>query len=117
MNKLDWTHKNVKMTDIRKPGDLYLFTINHLDVKDVPLKVSENVFEKRLSPYFLKSWAEVTRGELLGVEWNMYITQGFYIKLSGTEIIEHPKDDDGWYVSFLEIAGPLGSFQSVLKNK
>lgn len=117
-NKLDWTHKDVKMTDIRKLGEIYLITIDD-DKVHSPLKIGEKIFEKRLQPYFLKDPKTITREEIMEVTWNMYLTQGRYIKIdSNNNIEEHNRqfDKDGWFCSYLEISGPLGSFKSVLKN-
>lgn len=115
MNKqLDWTHKDVKITDIRKVGELYILTVDNISS---PLKVRMNIFERRLEPYFLKDPKTVTRKEIMEVTWNMYLTQGYYIKIVENDIIEHPRDNSKeWYVSYLEISGPLGSFKSILKQ-
>ena len=113
--KKDWTHPNVKITDIRKLSEFYIFTIIGLDS---PLMVKDRIFEERLKPYFLKDGFKVTRGEILSVEWNMYITKGYYIKVNDSGLVEtYPHDPEKWYVSYLEIDGPLGTFASVYKDK
>lgn len=110
----DWTHQEVTITDIRKVNDFYLFTIKSDDLEETgPLSVKSNIFEDRLKPYFLKDAHRVSREEILSVRWNMYITKGYYIKLHRGKAYPHPVDPEKHYVSYLEIAGPLGSFQSI----
>ena len=46
-------------------------------------------------------------------KWNMYITKGYYIKLHRGKAYPHPVDPSKHYISYLEIAGPLGGFQSI----
>ena len=120
----NWTHMDVKMTDIRKLSEFYIFTVEAdltgegLGSGELhPLMVKDKIFEERLKPFFLKDPFRVTREEILSVKWNMYITKGYYIKISRGEVTKFPMDPDKYYVSYLEIAGPLGSFCSILKDK
>lgn len=115
----DWTHPDVKITDIRKVNDFYIFTIKDNDGEDMeaPLTVKSNIFEDRLKPYFLKDPNKVTREDILSVTWNMYITKGYYIKLHRGKAYRHEVDSSKYYVSYLEIAGPLGSFQSITSKE
>ena len=116
MHKNDWTHKEVKLTDIRRIANLYVMTIDDATVTS-PLLVSEKIFNERLEMYFLKSFVDVTRAEILGVNWNMYITKGYYVKIGADEEIKKFEvDPNKFYVSFLEISGPLASFQSASKQ-
>jgi hypothetical protein len=112
----DWTDKDVKITDVRKLSEFYIFTINTKEIG--PLLVKSNIFEERLKTYFLKEAHRVTRDEILDVRWNMYITKGHYIKIQSSGTIQiFEMDPNKYYVSYLEIAGPLGSIQSVYKDK
>jgi len=120
----DWTHTNVKMTDIRKLSEFYIFTVeadldgNGIGVGDIhPLMVRDKIFDERLKTFFLKDSNRVTREEVLSARWNLYITKGYYIKISRGETTKFPMDPEKYYVSYLEIAGPLGSFCSILKDK
>jgi hypothetical protein len=114
--KKEWTHHDVKITDIRKLSEFYMFTINDT-VIDVPLLVKDKIFEERIKPYFLKEVSRITREEILSVKWNMLITKGHYIKINkGGEIQEFNMDADKYYISYLEISGPLGSFSSVCRE-
>lgn len=130
----EWTHHNVRITDIRRLSEFYIFTIA-VDGKEMdpmgleyendssghpvesPLMVKDKIFEERLRPYFLKDVHRVSREEILGAKWNMYITKGYYIKISRGEVHKYDMDPEKYYVSYLEIAGPLGTFQSVCKDK
>ena len=131
---IDWTHTDIKITDIRKLSEFYIFTVGHTDdfsqlglpqahpskgeEVPAPLMVKDKIFEERLKPYFLKDAYKVTREEILKVRWNMYITKGHYIKLGrGNVAQEYQMDSEKYYVSYLEIAGPLGTFQSVYKDR
>lgn len=121
MSKLDWTHRNVTIRDIRKLNKLYVIKIElpaMYDQIDVALFVKDTIFEERLKSYFLKDITQISREDILNVKWNMYITKGHYIKIGedGT-ISEHIQDTNKWYVSYLEIAGLLGSFCSIYKEK
>lgn len=120
-NTIDWTHKNINILDIRKVNKLYVIIVNaalYNELTNIPLFVSENIFDERLKSYFLKDASKVTREEILNVNWNMYLSKGHYIKVqedgSATKF-EH--DLNKWYVSYLEISGPLGTFLSVYNNE
>lgn len=125
----DWTHTNIKITDIRKLSEFYIFTVKHpTDMLsgektstggevNSPLMVKDKIFEERLKPYFLKDAYRVTREEILSIKWNMYITKGYYIKISRGEVHKYEMDPGKYYVSYLEIAGPLGTFASIGKDK
>jgi hypothetical protein len=112
----DWTHKEVRITDIRKLSEYYIFTLDHTLIS-TPLLVKSNIFEERLKSYFLKEAHRVSREEILDVHWNMHITLGYYIKAQAGEVQKFDMDPQKFYVSFLEISGPLGSIQSVYKEK
>ena len=125
----DWTHTNIRITDIRKLSEFYIFTVEQvvgelsgelvstgIDV-NLPLMVKDKIFEERLRPYFLKDAFRVTREEILKVKWNMYITKGYYIKISRGEVHKYDMDQEKYYVSYLEIAGPLATFANIGKDK
>jgi hypothetical protein len=106
----EWTHTGVQFTDIRKLNKLYL-----ISTKDhSPLFVNEGIFESRLKSFFLKEAYKVTREEILSVDWNLYLSKGYYIKIDREgNLSKYDMNPDKTYVSFLEIKGPLGTFQSV----
>ena len=85
--KHDWTHKEVKMIDVRKLSEYYIFMIEpefpnvvgqNREGYYTPLLVKDKIFDERLKTYFLKDAHRVTREEILGVKWNLFITQGYY---------------------------------------
>ena len=114
METLDWTHKNANFTDIRKLNDFYIFTINHIDK---PLIVKRKILEERLKQYFLTNNLEsISRKDILEMDWNLYITKGYYIKIDEMgEAEKFHQDEEKFYVSFLEPAGPLGTFNKKSK--
>ena len=117
--KKDWTHPNVEITDIRKLSQLYVLTIKSKEINK-PLFVKTHIFEDRLKSFFLVDYVDkLSRSDVLTQRWNMYITKGFFIKIRDGIIIKHDEktDPDKYYVSFLEIDGALGSFESVYKEK
>lgn len=114
MENKDWTHKNVKINDIRKISKLYVISIEDEEV-NTPLFVNSKIFDERLRLYFLKD--NVSREEILSVKWNMYITKGYYMKIVNDDITKYNMDPNKFYVSYLEIDGPLATFQSVYKEK
>lgn len=118
----DWTHKGIKITDIRKLNNkFFVITINDPLSKEQikqPLFVREVILKERLKSYFLCDAYKVTRQEILDVHWNLYLTQGFYIKIDETgNITKFDHDPKKWYISFLEIDGDLGTFSSVYREK
>jgi len=113
---IQWTHKAVVITDVRKVRKFYILSIDEKKVTS-PLFVDQNIFEGRVNSYYLRdSFTEngqnntiINRDEVLKVKWNMVITQGYYIKINSNKEEEKIfKDEDKFYVSFLEIDGPLG---------
>lgn len=109
MKHLDWTHKHAMLTDVRKLNDFYIFTIGDVDK---PLIVKKNIFEERLKQYFLvNNLDNISRKDIISLEWNFYITKGYYIKVVNetNDIEEYHMDPDKYYVSFLEIDGELGT--------
>lgn len=121
MDKLDWTHKHVRILDIRKLNKLYVLKISDPMASEVissSLFVKDNIFEERLKSYFLTDMSNISRDHIMSVGWNMYITKGYYIKINESGNIEKFwHDPDKWYVSYLEIDGPLASFCSVYSHK
>jgi hypothetical protein len=124
---LNWTHIGVNIVDIRKLNKLYVIYTNIIEQNETviqgdkwlgPLFIKDSIFEERLKSYFLKDISKITRDEILGAKWNFYITKGFFIKVNEAgEIEKFPHDENKWYVSYLEIAGPLGNFYSVYRDK
>ena len=112
--KNDWTHKSVELEDIRKIRNLYLIKIKQIDQ---PLFVNQNIFEDRLKSYFLThDLRNVSREDVMNQLWNFHITQGYYVKIRDGEFEVHDEEDPNkYFVSFLEIDGPLGKFDSVKK--
>jgi len=122
----DWTHNAVSIFDIRKLNKLYAIRIgveglSKTDsIYEMPtLFVKDSIFDERLRSYFLKD--HITRDEIMSVRWNMFITQGYYVKINSTGDIEkfgqRPADREKWFVSYLDIDGPLGTFDSIHKEK
>jgi len=119
-DNLDWTHTGIKITDIRKLNRLYVITISEFSITPVehPLFVKDVIFEERLKSYFLKDAYKVTREEILSVNWNMYITKNYYIKINDDgSVSKFEHDLNKWYVSYLEIDGKLGTFASIYRDK
>ena len=118
---IDWTHKNIIIKDVRKLNKLYVLKIadpmSETQIES-PLFVKDNIFEERLRSYFLKDITNITREEILSVKWNMYLTKGYYIKIDVNGYIDKFNNDpEKWYISYLEIEGPLGTFNSVYRDK
>ena len=114
---LDWTHTLIQIKDIRKLNKLYVIKIHDVYANEQiesALFVKDVIFEERLKSYFLKDVSKITREEILSAKWNMYITKGHYIKISEKGMVEKfERDPEKWYVSYLEIDGPLGTFESI----
>jgi hypothetical protein len=118
---LDWTNKHVQITDIRKLNKTYLITIHddHLEEQiKQPLFVKRNIFEERLKSFFMIDVDNIPRGEILSLSWNLYTSKGYYVKIDDNgEIVKFDMDPNKWYISYIEIDGPLGSFYSIYRDK
>jgi len=117
---IDWTHKDVKIEDIRKVRKFYVISINDRKITS-PLFVQHDIFEGRVDSFYLRGYDvdtgrgkknSMTREEVLNVKWNMVINQGYFIKIVDGRQEKVHKDPDKFYISFLEIAGPLGNHVS-----
>ena len=105
---MEWTHTKVMVKDVRKVNNFYILDINKKDITS-PLFVSTQIFEARLNSYYLNN-SRFTRDEVMGVQWNMVISQGGFYKINKNGDEEKTeKDPDRFYISFLDIAGPLGN--------
>ena len=123
----DWTHKEVKIVDIRKLHKLYVISVAGYDIIEgddpiINVTISDRIFEERLESYFLRPTLNITREDILSVSWDMYITKSYYVKLAtevGNELFERfDQEPNKYYVSFLEISGELSNFDNILnKNK
>ncbi len=114
MNNIEWTHKKIEINDIRKVKNFYILSVNDKKITS-PIFVDHIIFEGRIKSYFLKnSMHELDRDNILKLKWNMVINQGYFIKYSEAtaDIEKNYKDPDRFYISFLEIDGPLGTYIS-----
>ena len=114
-DQLEWNVHNVQITDIRLLHKLYALNL-FIGGEDVPVFINRNILEDRLDGYFLGG--NYTRDEVLLLRWNLYMTKGYFIKIDSSGKIERfdQEDKSRYYVSFLEVGGPLGTFASVYKN-
>lgn len=106
---IEWTHKEVEIKDIRKVKKFYVLNVDDEEITS-PLFVDHNIFDGRMKSFYLKDIVEFSREEVLNVKWNMVITKGYFWKIdkeNKEEKIE--KDSEKFYISFLEIEGPLGN--------
>ena len=109
LNIMDWTHKKISITDIRKINKFYILNISDKNI-DQPLFVDHGIFEARLKAYYLSDSPNFDRIQVMSVKWNMVITEGCFVKINKDKNIEKIlKDADKFYISFLEIDGPLGT--------
>lgn len=106
---IDWTHKQVDINDIRKVKKFYILNVDDSLVQG-PLFVDHTIFEGRMKSFYLRDIPEFEREEVLNVKWNMVINKGFFYKIEKNgENEKIPKEIDKYYISFLEIDGPLGN--------
>lgn len=116
---INWTHKKVKITDIRKVRRFYIINIDDKSIEG-PLFVTTKIFEERVNSYYLRNSDvpghdnfNITRDEVLNVQWNLVINKGYYIKIVDGQETKIEKDPDKYFVSFIEIDGPLGKHISL----
>lgn len=118
MDKLNWTNKEVKFRDIRLQKDFYIITLLNEsyscdEISDVDkdklinIKVNSNILNTRLNEYFFNEPEKIKRDIILGLKWNLVLTQGFFYKVSNSEYLQVNKDPEEWYISFLEVASPF----------
>lgn len=108
---IEWTHKKVTITDVRKVKKFYVLTVDARGVEG-PLFVDHSIFDSRLKSYYLRNpedGSAFNRDDVTKVKWNMVITKGHFIKFKNKEVEEIKRDEDKFYISFLEIDGPLGT--------
>lgn len=114
---MNWTHESVTINDIRKLKQLYAISIIDEEVEGSIL-INSDIFDERIKSYFLKDISQISRTDIIGVKWNMYLTKGYYVKTHPVDgLMEFDQNPDKWYVSFLDIAGPLGSFDNIAHSK
>jgi hypothetical protein len=108
---LSWTHENLQIADIRKSKSLYVIKLDNKIFEHI-LFIEDKIFEERMASYFLDvNW---TRKDIFSVNWNFLITKGYFIKIKDNNIEKiETQNCDKYYVSFLEIAGPLGTIKSI----
>lgn len=121
-DNIEWTHKNIKIVDIRRLNKLYVLGIDQdLDGDGVikPLFVNKKIFEEILSSYFIKDAYKITREEILSVKWNMFLSKGYYVKIDEKQnnVETFHRDKNKWFVSYIEIAGPLQQYFSSFKEE
>ncbi|MGL5691955.1 MAG: hypothetical protein ACRDD8_14195 [Bacteroidales bacterium] len=118
-HKLDWTHKNVYIDDIRLNGKMYVFNIKRSKTAPIQLNrsfpfthltVEKGIFEDQLRNYFFKDISEITREEILSCGWNLVVTKGFFYKIdraNNTFVAGEQMQNEKYYVSFIRIHGSL----------
>lgn len=108
---IDWTHRKLGISDVRKVKNFYVISVNDRKITS-PIFVDHNIFEGRLKSYFLKNnMNDVSREDVLNLKWNMVINKGFFVKYTQYgETEEIHKDPNKFYISFLEVDGPLGTY-------
>jgi len=117
-NTLDWTHKKLKIKDIRKIHNLYIIIISDNEIK-TPLFINEKIFNDRIKSYYLTDLNKksITRDDIFLLRWNMYITKGYYVKILNKDTVtKFPSDESKYYVSYLEIDGPLSNFETIYSS-
>lgn len=109
----DWTHKNVKLKDIRKGYKFYTLMLDVQDEygDDIITHVSHQVVEDILTSYFMKSVLHITREQILDLKWNIYLTKGYYIKIDkySKEVARFDKENhpNKYFISYLDVNTPL----------
>lgn len=119
LNLTDWTHKNVKIKDVRKNSKMYILQLEVGGVSEViTVTVQTDIFEEQLVSYYLCDASKLRREDILAVEWNMVLSKGYYIKIA-KKGLEDKKvftgHEDKWFVSYLKVTGGLGTFDTIYK--
>jgi hypothetical protein len=113
---MTWTHEGITLRDIRRLKQLYAISVDHDDIEGSIL-ISSDIFDERIKSYFLKDMKNISRDEILALKWNIHATKGYYVKNDPTDpdgVTKYPQNSEKWYISFLEIDGPLGTFDNIL---
>lgn len=116
-NVSDWTHKNVRVKDIRKNDSMYILCLDIPNLDNPIVTILSNIFEEQLKTYFITSLENITRADILNLQWNMVLTQGYFIKLNKDGFVakKEYKIPNKWYVSFLKVRGELSTFDNIYK--
>ena len=117
----DWTHKSVKIKDIRKNDKMYilLLEVDGKEKIDTPVTVHSTIFNEQLTSYFMCGVDNLRREDIIGVTWNMVLTKGYFIKIKDRNLIEVKQENtnpDKWYVSYLKVSGELSTFDTICRN-
>ena len=110
METLDYNYKKLKLEDLRYRGSLekgyYILAFNSVPPVNIERTIFENVLFKIYGPTFIK---DVTIKELFGMEWNAYISSGYYMQWSDSakEYIKKPGAPGRNYISRIDKAGVL----------
>ena len=110
METLDYNYKKLKLEDLRYRGSLdkgyYILAFNSVPPVNIERTIFENVLFKIYGPTFIK---DVTIKELFAMEWNAYISSGYYMQWSDNdkEYIKKPGQPDRNYISRIDKAGVL----------
>jgi hypothetical protein len=108
-NITDYTHKNVKIKDIRlktgKNNDKFFSIL--VEGIDNTLHISYDIFNERIKSFFLgKRIDEIDRSLLLTLNWNFIITQGYFYKVTDKAFIKQESPNKNkFFVSILDIVG------------
>lgn len=113
----DYTHKGVKIVDIRlkrsstKKNDFFALKVEGIDST---IYVNYSIFNERIRSYYLgKNVEDIPREHILNLKWNFVITQGSYLKIVNNEIFERIDGVPGkWYISIFEVDTNLGDFSN-----
>lgn len=114
----DWTHKDVRIIDIRKNSKMYILLLD-VEGVDTPVTVQSGIFDEQLVSYFMCDTQKISRDDILSVRWNMVLSKGYYIKIDksaeATATKHFSSNSDKWFVSYLKVSGELGTFDTIYR--
>lgn len=110
MEKLDYNFTKLKLEDLRYRGSLekgyYILAFHSIPPVNIERTIFENVLFKIYGPTFVK---DVTIKDLYSIEWNAFISNGYYMQWSENEqqYVKKPGQLDRHYISRIDKAGVL----------
>lgn len=111
-----WTHTMVEIVDIRMFSKFYAVIFRESTGELHRVQLNKEIFDARLNSYFLGN--RYTRKDLIDIRWNLYLTDGYYVKIDHTgEMHRYDGTKGKEYISFLEVSGPLGEFTNIYTQK
>ena len=108
MKTLEYTHRNLRLQDIRYRGSnekgYYMLAFEAIPPVNIDKSIFENVLFKIYGPLFIK---DLTLTTLLATSWNVVISDGYFMQWSHDQYVRVDGVANRHYISRIDKAGVL----------